>query len=203
MQTKNLILLESLMKLRIQEAKDNLKPGETLDQEALKEGILDGIKNMFKSGSTIGKGAGAVKDGASSAIQAARDSATAAATKVRDGVGAAVDKTKQVAGDIKTDFQAGNAAGNIKGTVKAMQRLEQKFAAAKQDIRQRFSDVNRERAEFLKTYKAAKQKLVDKNKQQFEQLAKVLKIDVASDPQGWEKLWKQVALRQLPVPPDA
>lgn len=176
MKTKNLILLEAYMKTKIQEAQSNLKEGETLNTDELAEGIFDGLKNMFSKDSTVGKGA-------ADAVQGARDITNQGIDKAKQAGKAVVDKTKQVAGDIKTDYQVGNGAGEMKKIAANMAKLDSQFAQQKADLGQRWSAINKERAQFKNTYKAAKQQLQGKLEPVYQKLAQALKVDTTQ--QGW------------------
>lgn len=176
MNTKNLILLEAYMKAKIQDAQSNLKEGETLNTDELAEGIFDGLKNMFGKDSTVGKGA-------SDAMQSARDVTNQGINNVKQAGKAVADKTKQVAGDIKSDYQVGSGAGEMKKIAANMSKLDANFAQQKADLGQRWSAINKERAQFVKTYKAAKSQLQGKLAPVYQSLAQALKMDTSQA--GW------------------
>jgi hypothetical protein len=183
MKTKNLILLEAYMKTKIQEAQANLKEGETLNTDELAEGIFDGLKNMFSKDSTVGKGAANAAQGARDIANQGMDKAKAGVDKVKQAGQAAVDKTKQVAGDIKADYQVGNGAGEMKKIAGNLAKLDQKFATQKADLGQRWSAINKERAQFKQSYKAAKAQLQASLEPVYQKLAQALKVDTTQA--GW------------------
>lgn len=139
---------------------DKLKQGKKLDNaDKLEEGIFDGIKNIFTKDSTISKGA-------TNTIQAARDAANQR-----------IDKVKQVASNVKSDYQVGTGAAEMKKIASNLAKLDAKFGEQKADLSQRWSAINKERAKFQQTYKAAKKQLQDKLAPVYQTLAKAMKID--------------------------
>lgn len=169
MKTKNLIMLESYMKLRINEAQSKLKENETLDTDKLAEGIFDGLKNMFNKDSTIGKGT-------SDTMQS-----------MRDTTNRGINKAKQVAGNVKSDYQIGNGAGEMKKIAGNLAKLDAKFGQQKADLGQRWSAINKERAKFQQTYKAAKLQLQNSLEPVYQSLAKAMKIDT-TQPNWMDKI---------------
>lgn len=164
---------------RVLKLKSEVKPVAKLDEGDdmnMEEGIFDGLKNMFNKNSTMGKGA-------TDTMQSARDLTNQGIDKVKQAGKAVSDKTKQVAGDIKTDYQVGSGAGEMKKIAANLSKLDSKFAAQKADLSQRWSAINKERAQFKNSYKAAKSQLQANLEPVYQALAQALKVDATQI--GW------------------